>query len=481
MFEKLWNLMTGYTKSKPTTPDRPQVKQPQPATESTPSSTSRSVVPVRRAIVEEPTKQTASPLSDDRRRSRGDRTIVIVGFDFGTHSTKVLYRKRNEDTAKVLSLGDSVSGYPGFATPSLVRLVDGVLWFGGAALTHTQGTLYRSLKVRLLGRSAEPDEPYPAGPCPDMLVAAYLAWAFKTARNELDRLFTEADVRLNLAAPMDHLEDPRLKTRFLQIVQAAWNIAFDKSVIVIDQGVRLDVIEHELQSLLSQEVVDASERTFDVLPETVAPIVSLSMDPRMAPDMYLIVDIGAGTTEISINHSNEQGVNHRVLCYFDQTVVIGGDRFSQLTDLAADGRGKKCETLVSEIVKACVRVWATGYQKDSPNHVARQRWRNLVILLAGGGTRHPAVIRAFESSSRQLDQLKFYQVNWHVMSHSPANVDLGGSKRDSTKDLSLLAVAQGLTRERQTWPIVFEPASVETLQATAAVDRTDSFWYVGGK
>ena len=488
LFEKIWNLIAGFTTPK----TKPKVVTPKaeaPVPPRTPTAPVEPSKPVRVKIPRAPDRleqvsniPVKAPVvfSANRPRPRGERTIVIVGFDFGTHSTKILYRQRNHEVARVLPLCRPVEGYPAFACPSLVRLGNGCLWFGADALAHSEGTLYRSLKVRLLGPAAEPDDAYPAGPCPDVLVAAYLAWAFKSVRNELDQKFSNADVRLNLAAPMDHLEDPRLKTRFLQIVQVAWDIAFNNSPIAIDQGVRLVSIEQELLRLLAREVVDASERKFDVLAETVAPIVSLSMDPRMAPGMYLIVDIGAGTTEISINHTNEQGLDNQVLCYFDQTVVIGGDRFERLKDLKATERDIQCEALVAEIVKTCSRVWGMGHRKDAPNHAARKRWRNLVILLAGGGTRHPAVNAAFHEASRLLDHFKLYEVAHQITSHVPANVDLGPFK-SSKGDLPLLAVAQGLTRERETWPIVFEPAMVERLTPTAHIDKADSYWYVEGK
>lgn len=483
LFEKLWGLFGGGSKTKPTTPVAPVanvVPAPAASTDKHASGLTGSAVEPRNDghPVHPPAIPAASPT--DRRRPRSDRTTVVVGFDFGTYSTKVLFRKRNDDVARVLTLGDPVPGYPSFASPSLVSLEQGRLWFGGEALAHTQGALYRSLKVRLLGPATEPDNEYPPGPCPDLLVAAYLTWAFRAVRNGIDRQYPDAGIRLNVAAPMDHLEDQKLKARYLQIVQAAWTIAFGRAPIPVTQGCRLDEIEDALHSLLSREVLGEDERKFDVLPETVTAIVSLSMNPRMMPGMYLIVDVGAGTTEISVNYSNEQGIDHRVVCYCDQTVMIGGDQFSRLSELPSKQQQDQCDSLASELAKRCAKVWALGRLKDAPNHFARQRWKSLTILLAGGGTRHPAVRGIFRNPSVFLDRLRQYQVECEVMSHSPTSVDLG-SHNSAAADLPLLVVAHGLTRERQRWPEYFEPASVETLEATAAVEKPDSFWYVGGK
>jgi hypothetical protein len=240
------------------------------------------------------------------------------------------------------------------------------------------------------------------------------------------------------------------------------------------------VIEKALHSLMSREVLAEDERKFDVLPETVTAIVSLAMNPRMTPGMYLIVDVGAGTTEISVNYSNDRpGAEHRVVCYFDQTVMIGGDQFSRLSELPIRQQQIRCDSLASELALRCAKVWALGHQKDAPNHFARQRWKALTILLAGGGTRHPAVREIFCAPSAFFDRLRQYQVECEVVSHSPTPVDVGSDTAGG--DLPLLVVAHGLTRVRQEWPDYYEPANVETLEPTAAVEMPDSFWYVGGK
>lgn len=399
---------------------------------------------------------------------------MIVGFDFGTHSTKILYRKRHEETARVLVIDEAVPGYPAFASPALVRLDRGLLWFGSAAHKRTEGVLYRSLKVRLLGPGDEPDENYPLGPAPDLLIATYLTWAFQRVRAELDKLF-DADVRLNLSVPMDQFEEPRRKLRMLQIVQAAWTIANDSSEAAVQQGVELRLVQDRLRALMDGKVADEGDRKFDVHPETVAPIVSLSMDPRTAPGMYLIVDIGAGTTEVSINHSVESGVNHRVVCYFDESAPIGGDQFSALNRFAADKRQLQCELLANRIVEICARVWACGYRKDAPNHLTRTRWRKLTILLSGGGARHPAIRSAFEGSPRLLSHLKLCDVRCEVRTHSPVNVVLE-PPLCTLQDLALLVVAKGLTREREKWPKVFNPPEVEPLQATERADQAVPQW-----
>jgi hypothetical protein len=134
---------------------------------------------------------------------------------------------------------------------------------------------------------------------------------------------------------------------------------------------------------------------------------------------------------------------------------------------------------VENLMRLFGRVWAEGYKKDSPRHATRKRWRELTVLLTGGGARHPAVKDPL-AMNRSHYQAFLDEAACHVVWHSPDNVDLADCKQ-AAADIPLLAVAHGLTRERMEWPIVFEPGCVETLAATETVDKPDPFHYVGGK
>jgi hypothetical protein len=109
-------------------------------------------------------------------------------------------------------------------------------------------------------------------------------------------------------------------------------------------------------------VPDLAVRRYEVLPETVAPIVSLSEDPRMEPGMYLMVDMGAGTTEISINQvvrDNENSEIAKINCYFDRSIRLGGDDFDDLA-----GRSERVQAGAA-LVK---------HLKTTTRQVARNPW-----------------------------------------------------------------------------------------------------------
>lgn len=414
---------------------------------------------------------------------RTPRSTVIVGLDFGTHSTKVVVRTRGDKNARIITIDDSTQGYPWFASPSLVRLSRGRLTFGRDALDERRGgVLYRSLKVHLLPPTEDLPIQFPLGPSPDLLVACYLAWALQRIRWNLAKR-GEPNVILNLAAPMDHIENEGLRTRYLHVAQAAWESAFGANPLPIEQNANFDDIVRPMVRWLEREPPEAAERRYEILPETVAPIVSLSIDPRMAPGMYAIFDMGAGTTEISVNHVNEPGADQRVLCYADESILVGGDNF-QLADQQIEhgsvGNGGHAPLLRS-ITKAHKRVWHSGYSKDSENYSARQRWRELTVLLTGGGGRRQDVANAISQANPILawptDETT-YVVDWH----QPTGIDFEQNLTSAmNEDIPLLAVAHGLSLERQKWPNFFCPRAIERPPPSEVIASPPAFWYVEGK
>jgi hypothetical protein len=291
-------------------------------------------------------------------------------------------------------------------------------------------------------------------------------------------------VRLNLAAPMSSLENQALKTLYLQIVQAAWESSFGEEPLAIDQGCKLADLEDFLRPLMERKPLDPSERLFDVLPETVAPIVSLSQNPRMSPGMYMIVDIGAGSTELSVNHVDAANAEQKVLCYADESVLLGCDHYEWAESQASKARVETPSAqndLTDRLVRVLERVWASGYKKDGGNLVARERWKKLSVLLAGGGARRVEIVAAIRKVRPQYpwpQRERSCSLDWHRPTEL---VGLGSSSSTQKEELSLLAVAHGLSVERRQWPIVFSPGQIQTVPSTVIPPPLPAYWYVEAK
>ena len=393
-------------------------------------------------------------------------------------------RLRGERVARIVTLDDSTDGYPWFASPSLVCLDGDRIVFGRDAAMHKRGMVFPSLKVRLLQpRIAEDtaDDNFPVGIGPDLLVACYLSWALRRIKQDTADL-ESSSMFLNVAAPMDHIEDETLKTRYLRIVQAAWESVFGEEQRAVEQGAKIEDLKNWFMPWLKDDkaVPGIEHRRYEVLPETVAPIVSLSRNPEMAPGMYLIVDMGAGTTELSVNHVGERGADQRIVCYADESNYLGAADFEYI-DVNIDSNPElatRRDAMLTRFRKAYKRTWYKGYEKDAQNRAARQRWSDLTVLLAGGGGQRSEISQTI-TESRPMQQFfdddeSSYEVTWH----HPTLVDLDDAPADADPDdYALLAVAHGLSVPRQQWPDVFEPADVERLKGEKKRSTPVEHWW----
>lgn len=419
-------------------------------------------------------------------KDRSRRSVHhVVGLDYGTHSTKCVIRVHGSSKAYLLGFANPElnSDYAWFTDPSLVRVAGNRLYFGRKALAIGEGTLFRSLKMQLLppGEHSDPQYPeFPSGTSPDCLIACYLSRILRIVRRTIERESALTRLTLNIGAPMDHFEDENevLKQRYLEIANAAWHSVFGASPLDVRSGVALDDVRGYFFQLLQREVEQPTVRPFDILPETVAPIVSMSTDPRMEAGFYLIMDMGAGTTEFSVNLVNEGGADHKVVCYFDRTRRIGGDDFQYIEQQCAESplRQKRIDKLINDATKGLRETCFGGFKKDQRNKVMRPKWKQMHLLLAGGAARRQAV----EEAVRKLLPICPHVPGESCFTTSWQEPDLGGEIPNVTRQQSsLLAVANGLSFHRRTWPMVFKPDSVEHIQSDEiVVEKPEAYWYI---
>lgn len=408
--------------------------------------------------------------------------VINLGLDFGTHSTKVVLRVRNApNKALVLFLDEPGSEHPGFAAPSLVRLRNGRLFFGQRALRE-HGELFNSLKVSLLPPppvGGWDEEDFPSGTTPDLLVAFYLSWILGKIKVAVGDT-RAARLSLNVAAPMNHVEDQALKERYLHVVHAAWQATMQNLAPPVCQGAELAELGPTFKTLLDRPVPDLEHRRFEILPETLAPLASLFRDPKTKDGLYMVVDMGAGTTELSVSRVMDPGEAGSMVCYSDRSVWLGGDQFK--TNDLEHGGDKKRHRFEEERLKEVLRresrsVWYEGFvkEKDGCRHV-KYSWKQLTVVMAGGGLRREGLQSAIQKSPPPkaiflLDPID-YSVDWHT----PSGLDFtagpsGFALRDPLDSPAYLAVAHGLSLERQKWPKFYFPGEVEAIRSEPRVEN----------
>lgn len=407
--------------------------------------------------------------------------VINLGLDFGTHSTKVVLRVRNiPNKALVLFLDEPGPDYPAFAAPSLVRLQAGKLFFGQRA-AREGGELFNSLKVSLL-----PPPPvggwdvsdFPQGTTPDLLVAFYLSWILGRVKLAVGEA-RAARLSLNVAAPMDHVENQGLKERYLHVVHAAWQATIENLAPPVTQGADLARLSPVFKELLERSVPDPKHRRFEILPETLAPLASLFHDPKTKDGLYMVVDMGAGTTELSVSRVTARGDDGAMVCYSDKSVWLGGDQFR--TNDLENAVNKRAHWLEEQRLKDELRqelrsVWYAGFGKDKDGcRRARYSWKELTVVLVGGGLRRQGIREVIDTSPPPksiflVDPID-YTVNWHT----PAGLEFGAGQpdfvpRDPMDSPAYLAVAHGLSLERQKWPRFDPPREVDVLTTEPCPD-----------
>lgn len=398
------------------------------------------------------------------RRSSPSGKHVHIGLDYGTCSTKVIIRPRGDRLGQVLLLDENpTQDYPLFATPSAVRVCQDRIFFGGRAVSERGGTFLKSLKGQLLPHDPELEQKplaLPPGTDLEFLIACYLGWALGEIRQRIgDR--TEEDVTLNVAAPMSYIVDKSLKEQYLRIVQAAWESVFGQEPFNVTQGGDLKTLREYFAMWLERDPPGLKVRKYDVLPETIAPFVSLSLNPRTEPGMYLIVDMGAGTTEFSVDQVTDPGIDQKLNCYFDRSIRIGGDDLQIVDGQAIVERIKNL--VLEKFGRSFGETWYSGSLKDCVP-AARSKWRSLRVMLTGGGARHPSIRKRIDESWPKSCfgvATESYSISWH----QPISLDLSAlSDRIPEADLPLLSVAHGLSIERHLWPASHNPDDIEKLQ-----------------
>lgn len=420
-----------------------------------------------------------------RRTRRPNPKRVVVGLDFGTHSTKCVVRPHGQE-ATLLRFGnpDAVAeSYAWFTDPSLIRLVDGHMLFGRTAYSNTGGKLYRSLKMQLLSdlERGEDDEcEFPPGITPDLLITCYLSRLFSHVNKALRKYFRDEPFKIlwNIGAPMDHFEaeNEALRSRYLTIVNAAWLSVFGERPVVITSKVSLCAAAEAVRPLMDAPVPPVHDRRFEILPETVAPIVSLSLEPNMKPGMYMMLDMGAGTTEFSVNLVTPRGADQAVVCYSDQTQLIGANDFERIERFGGPA-SDRFDGLLRRVVRHAKETCFNGYDKDRKSRQMREQWKDLTLLLSGGGARRQVI------ETRLLELLpvehfppgeRAFSTEWHE-----PNIPVAGERRYESHRSSLLAVANGLSIDRQTWPVFFEPGDVEHHDGDEKASQPAGHWHVG--
>ncbi|MBK5965761.1 hypothetical protein CCR95_17170 [Thiocystis minor] len=225
-----------------------------------------------------------------------DEREIVLGLDFGTSSVKVV-------------IGDSALGVA-FAVPfsagiGIERyLLPCRLYASKKIYSMRKGRRdYRDLKLSLV---AEPTNPTLQEP-----VIAFLAFVIRHARDWLFREHldkyrnTRIRWRLKIGLPVAHHFDRELSRVFMKIGQTAWLVANAQGEITSALVDSASLRGEELTRSAPGPLIEDEDIEVEVLPEIAAQIYGFVNSNRFDPqarNIYLMVDVGAGSVDSSLFH-----------------------------------------------------------------------------------------------------------------------------------------------------------------------------------
>lgn len=241
-----------------------------------------------------------------------DELDVVIGLDFGTSTTKVVIR----DTAR-----------RSFAVPFLRHDPDNpyllpsrVFEFADVYQLQKSGMAHRSLKLSVIGSNA--------GEKDFERAVAFLALVIRYSRGWL--LATHADIyarsklnwSVNIGLPAANYQEKAITDRFRAIAAGALTLASVQDNITTESAVKHYQLGQQLvrkMGATARGEVQTTAGTVDLVPEIAAQVHGFVQSTRFDPkalNIFMMIDIGAGTVDASIfNARREAGGRQGFICF----------------------------------------------------------------------------------------------------------------------------------------------------------------------
>ena len=370
------------------------------------------------------------PMSGPLIKTKKEKVHIQVGLDFGTSCTKVVFSQIGRRYARAIDFGFQLPHYPSYCLPSVAAVNDkGRLTLGIEAaqylLDKKWDTGFQRFKVIVAGqedsrfsdsysghhfheykRQCRLDDTF----TPDRMTAIYLAYAMNLSRKIIkgqpEYRDVEIDMAFNICMPIDHMQNNRVRTTFESIFDWAERIE-QKWAHVKDK--------HDLigtSYLVEKERIDNGKRVHAV-PEAVASIASYIVSLRRQEGIHAVIDIGAGTTDVSICNVMNLAGEFNNFWYAAKNLPFGTAKIERVLAERIGSADESCSCKsvldclmslnmqpkdVQELVrkqlvkfkksKEYYQTWGAAYK----HHLNKEtEWEKAQIFLCGGGSNLPYV------------------------------------------------------------------------------------------
>lgn len=250
-----------------------------------------------------------------------DERDIVIGFDFGTSSSKIIIRDSVLQNAYAIPFNSLACPFNQYLIPTSIYINK----HGQYSITPG-GYSSRDLKINLM---EAPTKKIVSTKNNKITItaaefgAAYIALVIQYARDwflqQTESIYKNTNIHwhVNIGIPSKDYSDQKLKQIFRVIVMAAWKVSRNSSPITI--RIVKECLKHankhlktKGKSINDSDLEDSLWLHPDYVnthPEVIMEVVGYTRSPSRANGLHLLVDIGATTfdTATFIIHNDEQG------------------------------------------------------------------------------------------------------------------------------------------------------------------------------
>jgi hypothetical protein len=351
--------------------------------------------------------------------------MITVGFDFGTHQTKVCIENKDGVELDYTFFKFEGADHKSYYTlPSIIGIdKDGLLSYGYMPKNYS-GQIIRYFKQGAFRSSS------PIKSMTQELAMYYSIWYIAYILFDLEELYGQ-EFTIQMGAPTDSSHVNVAKQIATRIISSAYRLVEE-----VFENDKSKFLASNIDALINvTEILPYSKEKKDeygllVFPEAYACLKPLTSQKKINTGMSLMVDIGGGTTDISFftieNNmpqvydffSINKGLNY--LTCADERSNEGTDSNVKSQDEIDNSRRKVFSNEVSNICYNIRNKLLSEFKRQTSLNKDRllDALKNRPLVYCGGGSTFPS-LRRTHSEYKELKQIS--EKEWNTKSISQLN------------------------------------------------------------
>lgn len=374
----------------------------------------------------------------------GGELFVNLGIDLGTSSTKIIARFPLEPGEPTIAIPAPspcrIVGHPHLWRTALWINDDGTASMWPMPNSKVIDTLKQDL---LLQKSTLMDLSDSGSSFPnyEQAATAYLAYVIQYARGWLRHERHQAFAlrkpiwRINIGMPTASFDEPTLAELFRKVAAAALLLA-DLDIQIETAATEMVLDEPEILEA-GQSIEKAQELGIGVVPESAAEMTGFAKSPSVAEGLYMLVDIGALTLDVSMFNLHSTAESPQIYSFMDAQVrPLGVESYFWFLD-----NGKLEPEFVEQCERTLLSVISSTKRRRRPFAPNWNEGEDVPIFLVGGGANfelHRKVIDGLDPWMRQQIRNEGIRLIQNKLSNSLDSAGL-------TLDHNRMGVAWGLS------------------------------------